>query len=128
MSVGPIEVQPGHPNLRRGNPAWEGRGGNPAGVSRYQLEVRRAIEAQEPPGRVCQVVDAMFRDAIAGKKSSPAAAKVYASMVGVEMNMDSERIVKAIQAHLDTLMQEAERLEAVEAERKQATLPPIEDK
>lgn len=132
MSVAPTEPQaafeviPGHPNLRRGNPAWEGRGGNPTGVSRYQVEVRKAIEAQEPPERICQVVDAMFRDAIAGKKHSAQAAKVYAMLVGCEAN-DPERIIKAVKQHLDNLLREAERLEAIDQEREQAKLPPVGD-
>jgi len=61
--------------------------------------------------------------------ADPSFMRLYLGRVyGAEPNMDSERIVKAIQAHLDTLMQEAERLEAVETERQQAKLPPIEDK
>jgi hypothetical protein len=55
--------------------------------------------------------------------------KLYLGRVyGAEPNMDSERIVKAIQSHLDELMREAERLEAIEQERVQAKLPPVEGK
>lgn len=57
--------------------------------------------------------------------ADPSFMKLYLGRVyGAEPNMDSERIVKAVQAHLDALLREAERLEAIEQERK--ALPEVE--
>jgi hypothetical protein len=95
MSTGPIDNyarQPGNPNLLRGNPAWVkgGESPNKGGKSKYQSELDAAIEAQESPERVCQVVAAMHALAISGDaKGSPAAAKVYLGAVGVDLNKAS---------------------------------------
>ena len=81
-------MQPGHPNLWRGGPNWE-KGGpspNPTGVSKYQTQLRKAIEAKESPERVLEVIDAMRTMALSGNvKGAPAAAKVYLGAVGLKM-------------------------------------------
>lgn len=60
--------------------------------------------------------------------ADPSFMKMYLGRVyGAEPNMDSERIIKAVQSHLDELMREAERLEAIDQEREQAKLPPVGD-
>lgn len=116
--TGAATGQIGWPNLKSGRDGWKpGSSGNPLGMSKYHYELRQAVERQETPERVCQVVDAMFKMALKGTKASPAAAKAYAMLVGVEQG-DPERITKAVQAHLQTLLLEAERVEAIEQERR----------
>ncbi len=107
MPVGK-KFQPGH-DPRRGN-----------GISRYESEVRKALQAQEPPERVCEVVAALHAAAVGGDAK---AAKVYLDVLGASPS-DADRIIKGVAAHLDQLMREAERLEAIEQERK--ALPEIE--
>lgn len=67
-----------------GEKRWKpGQSGNPAGISRYAQQLRKAIQAQETPELVCAVVAAMREDAMSGGKTAPAAAKVYFEAVGL---------------------------------------------
>lgn len=92
-SAGAATGQPGYPNLKSGREGWRsGQSGNPDGVSAYQAKLRKAIEAQEAPELVCQVIEAMRQDAMAHEKFSPAAAKVYLSAVGLEMNKTPTKV------------------------------------
>lgn len=80
----PTGRQVEYPNLR---PNFvPGKSGNPSGVNRYMQQLRAAIQRQESPGRVCQVVDAMRTQALAGDKASPNAAKVYFQAVGLKLD------------------------------------------
>jgi hypothetical protein len=72
--------------MPKGKPFVPGQSGNPEGQSKYAVTLRKAIEAQETPERVCDVIDAMRTQALAGEKSSPAAAKVYLGAVGVKLD------------------------------------------
>lgn len=57
---------------------------NPYGpVSTYERKLREAVRDSETPEQVCEVVAAMRVQALAGEKSSPAAAKVYLEAVGL---------------------------------------------
>lgn len=79
--------QPGHPNLKAGAEGWKaGQSGNPTGVNKYLAQLRAAIQEQETPEEVCKVVAAMREDAKSGKKSAPAAAKVYLGAVGLKLD------------------------------------------
>src|SRR6185312_563533 len=72
-----------NPNWVPGCPAPNPRGGK----SPYQASLDKAIEAQETPDRVCEVIAAMREMALSGNaKAAPAAAKVYLGAVGVDMN------------------------------------------
>lgn len=63
---------------------WKpGQSPNPGGISTYERELRVAVRNQETPARVCEVVDALRADALAGTKTSPSSAKVYLDAVGL---------------------------------------------
>lgn len=108
---------------------WKpGQSGNPGGKPKYVVEyaeaIRRGVTEQETVKRVLKVVAAMRKDALSHGKNAPAAAKVYFQVVGVDMNPDKEQAIAAIKAHLDELLQEAERLEA-DARESMPALPPV---
>lgn len=69
-----------------GRPFAPGVSGNPGAVSKYERELKAAIQAQEPPAEVCKVIAAMKAQALAGTKVSPAAAKVYLGAVGLKLD------------------------------------------
>lgn len=83
----PTGGQPGFPNLKSGAEGWKaGQSGNAEGVSKYQAQLRRAIEERETSARVLDVIDAMRLDAMSHEKFSAAAAKVYLGAVGLKMD------------------------------------------
>ena len=45
--------------MPHGRPYQKGETGNPGGISKYQRQLRAAIERQETPARVLEVIDAM---------------------------------------------------------------------
>jgi len=69
-----------------GNQAASG----PRPESKYVAQLRAAIQEQETPAEVCKVVAAMKADALSGKKSAPAAAKVYLGAVGLKLDGGAE--------------------------------------
>ncbi len=85
------------PGLR---PFKPGQSGNPGGLSKYERRLRRMIRKQEKPALVCQVIEAMRLQALAGDKSSPPAAKVYLAAVGVDMKpkTDLQEVLEAMRA------------------------------
>ena len=101
---------------------WKaGQSGNPGGVSRLETDYRNAVKAavrgQETPERVCAVVNAMRKQALAGGKTAPAAAKVYLEAVGVKAETN-EVIEAEVQRRLQVLLAEAEEM----ARRKRAAI------
>lgn len=92
-----------------GRPFAPGVSGNPGAVSKYEREVRDAIQAQEPASEVCKVIAAMKLQAMANSKSSPAAAKVYlAYTAGETKHLPDDRLEKMVEARLQAMLDEAE--------------------
>ena|SRR5258708_1872662 len=84
-----MERQSAYPNLLKGGPTFIKGGPSPnpsGGRSPYQRALDAAIERQEAPELVCQVIAAMREQALEKGKASPAAAKVYLGAVGVDLN------------------------------------------
>lgn len=81
----------------------------------YRDKIKAALRKQENPSRICQLVNAMFVQALAGEKASPAAAKVYGELVGVKDAValtEQERIQLGVRAELERLLGEAEASQA----------------
>ena len=93
---------------------WQpGQSGNPGGLTRaerdYRTVIKAALRGQETPERVCEVVNAMRKQALAGGKTAPAAAKVYLEAVGVKAETN-EVIEAEVQRRLQVLLAEAEEM------------------
>lgn len=89
-----VARQSGHPNLLKGGPTFV-KGGpspNPGGRSKYDVALEAAIQKQETPARVCEVIEAMHEDATAHEKYSASAAKVYLGAVGVRLNAEPAKV------------------------------------
>ena len=102
-----------------GRPFKPGESGNPGGMSKaereYRDKVKAALRKQENPSRICKLVNAMFVQALAGEKASPAAAKVYGELVGVKDAVsltENERIALGVRMELERLLGEAEAAQA----------------
>lgn len=92
-----------------GRPWGPGQSGNPVGVSKYQAEVRRAIEGRFPVSEVIDVLAAMKEDACAHEKFSAGAAKVFlAYTAGETKHLPDERLEKMVEARLQAMLDEAE--------------------
>lgn len=68
-----------------GNRFAPGMSGNPGGRPKQVTAYRVAIQKQETPERVCEVVDAMRTQALLGGKTAPACARVYFEAVGLPL-------------------------------------------
>ena len=79
-------------------------------ISSYERSVRGAIQRQETPERICEVVDAMRSAALQGDAK---AAAVYLKTVGAEVT-DSERISRAVVALFEAKLAEARDRVAIE--------------
>lgn len=55
---------------------------------------RKAIQEQETPERVCQVVDAMRTQALSGSKAAPTAARVYFEAVGLPLGKPEDDLAE----------------------------------
>lgn len=81
----------------------------------------RLLAKQHVPAAVQRLVELMK---CTGRQAHVAASACKA-IIEIAEGSDADKIIKAVKQHLDGLLGEAERLEAVEQERARAALPPV---